>query len=309
MAQQKRHGFTLIELLVVMIIIGILAALVTPAIMSAMRRSKEFTIQKNIQDLNGAIASFKTKYGIHPIDFRYSAVIDEFVDRLSQRHQYGSATNTIFVFGNELENPYFGAIEGSPQWRDPANLDAAEGYVFLLNELSSNVEYPLGYVFDSGVRWVKDAQYQQNSFYAFKDTDLTDIDSDGWPEFTPAVGPQVPYCYFDSRSYVTPINNGVFTLGDYAYLGPGDAGFCYPYSDYVATLKAQANDATILNVFEETDSYQIISAGLDGVYGKGVGTSPGYRYSNNDDNQLTAAHRDNFVSFREGRLEVGYINN
>lgn len=63
---RTRRGFTLIELLVVLTIIAILIGLLTPALMSAVRKARETQASTDIQVLAQALANFKTKYGDYP---------------------------------------------------------------------------------------------------------------------------------------------------------------------------------------------------------------------------------------------------
>ena len=82
--------------------------------------------------------------------------------------------------------------------------------------------------------------------------------------------------------------------------GEADGGWCYPYLDFVESNRQSAY------VFEDPETYQLISAGMDGSYGKGSGDFPGLRYSKNDDNALISTHRDNITSFSEGRMDNNF---
>ncbi len=65
----RAAGFTLVEMLVVITIIGILAGLVIPAVVVAMRKAKEATIVMEISQLDMALKAYKEKFGEYPPDF------------------------------------------------------------------------------------------------------------------------------------------------------------------------------------------------------------------------------------------------
>jgi general secretion pathway protein G len=60
------RGFTLVELLVVIVVLGILVALLLPAVMAAVRSAKNAQVLAEINELAQALESFKTTYGDYP---------------------------------------------------------------------------------------------------------------------------------------------------------------------------------------------------------------------------------------------------
>ncbi len=61
-----RRGFTLVELLVVIAIIGILVALLIPAVASARARMRKATCLNNMREISGALINYETSKGRYP---------------------------------------------------------------------------------------------------------------------------------------------------------------------------------------------------------------------------------------------------
>ncbi len=59
-------GFTLVELLVVIVVLGILIALLLPAINSAIKTARNAAVLAEINQLAQALESFKSTYGDYP---------------------------------------------------------------------------------------------------------------------------------------------------------------------------------------------------------------------------------------------------
>lgn len=335
MAQQKRHGFTLIELLVVMIIIGILAALVTPAIMSAMRRSKEFTIQSEMKQIEGALEKFKNEYGVYPVDFGNPYVLNDFIRQISPNQAYGAIVNEADL-GDV--NFWFGATLPGP--RSPRTIDRAEALVLWLGGVSTNPEYPLGVLADGSV----DPNYVEKRFFEFDETRLKDLDNDGWMEYYPASGPQNPYVYFDARTLrgtnapdaetVNLVRNQAVYPQDFSpelfsgqhvdIILPAIPSSGNPIAAYLDARFpiVNPNFPVFLNATNDKHSYQLIAAGLDGEYGAALGESDKYNHlSDQTSVQLNAhtsdvpspylnnpffrSHRDNITNLKDGsRLDV-----
>jgi len=61
-----KKGFTLIELLIVVAIIGIVAAIAIPNLLSALQRGKQKATMGDMKTIGNAIASYETAFGMFP---------------------------------------------------------------------------------------------------------------------------------------------------------------------------------------------------------------------------------------------------
>ena len=182
-----RLAFTLVEMLTVIVIIGILASLITAAVIHARAGVKVFTVRKEINDLQQALEAYKIKYGEYPPDFTFLTAMNPNMRSIGQtavvRHLRNAFPRYMenypsdaaawarfvtdirqYTFRLNARNYYldpdpFGDAGVAPPAGMTAALDPASALLFWLGGLPEGKRLPNGQLsghtdFDAGEKWV-----------------------------------------------------------------------------------------------------------------------------------------------------------
>jgi prepilin-type N-terminal cleavage/methylation domain-containing protein len=286
----SRRGFSLIELLVVIVIIGILIALILPAIAGVRTRARVAQVASEITQLDNGIAKFKSVYNVDPPSSLYIPPIGtawKAPDRSKVRAiwpQFDFSSNG----GLSIPLPNNQFLKGD------IHLNGAECLVFFLSgipDLSQAVPVVTGFSKDPTTPWQSRGTNREGPLFEFANDRFADVDSDRMLEYRdPLPSQTAPYLYLSSqgRRY-TPENDGG-KLDDYDVWG-GAGNSKDLKKVYLKTVNPlQAHRAS---------GYQIISPGLDGLYGTG-GVFLDSETLKNDANRQ--AEVDNITNFSGGQL-------
>lgn len=80
----KRTGFTLIELMVVVAIIGLLTAILVPAISMALKSGTRARAMSQLKDLDGAVKRYFAEYGKMPLPIGENGGADQWITGAQQ---------------------------------------------------------------------------------------------------------------------------------------------------------------------------------------------------------------------------------
>jgi general secretion pathway protein G len=245
-----RSGFTLIEVLIVIVIIGILAALILPAVNHARMRAQIARVQSELESIKASITDFKVRFKNDPPSSvtLYEAPAGWASDALSRR--------TIKTLWPQFDFSVSRKINTDPDMTDTFTLEGSECLVFFLGGMidgtsgafrgfSKNPANPLA--LDNGTR---DGPFFEflggvNPTTGAPIGRIIDSDGDSLPEYVDALASQTqPIVYLSSNS----------GLG---YRASDDDSIAPYYRD--GARRAPFN----------ADSFQLISPGFDFGYGTG----------------------------------------
>jgi prepilin-type N-terminal cleavage/methylation domain-containing protein len=292
-----RRAFTLTELLVVITIIAILAGLATVAVTRGLDTAKQTRTKVEVDGLDMALKAYKEKYGSYPpCDLRidpaaavgaagYNAPLRAHVARAFPR--YDITTIAVDI----------------PKYVDSKNFRPDQALVFWLGGFNPDPTQP--FLNLNNFTLLPKAQ-RTAAFFNFDPARLVALNSTTTPWNLPAPAQQcpsyipqgsknnVPYVYYDAATILynvafSPMQTWWFDGSAVATLTT--AGISMPYS------ADPSPGGQIVN----PESFQIVSAGGDDIYGVTTFTGPfppqrfypsgtGYDFSSNlaDDDNITS---------------------
>ncbi|MBI3409454.1 MAG: type II secretion system protein [Planctomycetes bacterium] len=281
---KTRSGFTLVELLMVIAIIVLLVGLLAAGIIPLLSKGPEITTVNEIRQLEIAVQNFKNKYHVWPP---------------SKIRLYPNYTDYNLANPNDAESlayinqlwPRIGAFTGVI-WNgmdiNKHELDGDQCLVFFLGgpaPLVGGIFGPQGFS-TNPTNPVNLTGDRVGPFYTFDQSRLYDRKSgENFPSYYDPWNRKIPYVYFSSGKTVNGYNSG----GAWSHTITIGSETISPYYEVLNTRYPNPN------------SYQIISAGKDGLFGT---TTQWRAPSASADAPDTGNSFDNQVNFHPSKLGV-----
>jgi prepilin-type N-terminal cleavage/methylation domain-containing protein len=245
-------GFTLVEMLVVIAIIGVLAALITPALWRAVVRARETRIILEINQMDMAVQSYRQANNDYPVDFS-SIPRNTPADAIAALNTAGNAVPRHFrrAFTKHSENLVDIFVPGNV-----VNVpDPAEAFVFALMGLTRDPRRPIT------------STSERNVFFGFDERRLRDPDGNGWFSYFPPDVDLYPYVYFA---------HGTYDSGTYPVLlqavGQRVGNVVRPFRS-----RSTATQLQVDLPYANPTTFQILAPGLSGEFGTVTVNEPGGR--------------------------------
>jgi type II secretory pathway pseudopilin PulG len=276
-------------MLMVIAIIGILAGILTPALMGVFGSANEFTITSEIQQMDAEIEQFKIEYGFYPptigtvnadgstnttFAIRDAATMRRYLNRISPNHAEvasGGLANWWTNVGQHLDEKssmifWLSGLCKSKQYPLSGNATIAADNTLTLAPYNS----PKTFEGVDGVAIERDARFEfQDNQFTFVGSNVSGATTVVLPNYNQPAGKDsgdLAYRYLDSKSYAF----GAYFDG----IGGSGPNFLNP------------------------TSFQIVAPGMDGNI-----VDPSVAMPSTNIQTVDAGQLDNITNFTAGRLD------
>lgn len=313
--KSPRSAFTLVELLIVVVVIGMLLALLVPAVGRARQKANEARVTAEIKQLESAIVAFKNEFGIEPPS--------RFVIGLNQAMWDANPESKAIArrIWPQMDFSMSGGIgvayptawgTGLPAGSNAVGIKAGECLMFFLGGVFDTNNAPIGFSKNPSQPFNPNGTARKGPFLEFSPSRIRDTDSNGMPEYVdPLPDRTLPYLYissYEGKGYRTLTAVSTFvdlptdaasppnytTLHDvYRVFATTGTPFAAPANAGVPVAGTSAFYAPY-----KPQSFQIISPGYDSVFGLGGAFNPDLP----NGGLTSTADFDNLTNFHTGRL-------